>query len=54
MVWCAVINGKPGFGENKLVFYDDICAASFNYGRRSRNNFQVLLAGLILLFTVPP
>lgn len=48
----GVINGKPGFGENKLVFDDDICPASCNYGRRSRNNIQVLLAGLILLFTV--
>lgn len=48
----GVINGKPGFGENKLVFDDDICPASCNYGRRSQNNIQVLLAGLILLFTV--
>lgn len=37
-----------------LFFDDDICTASFNYGRRSQNNIQVLLAGLILLFTVPP
>lgn len=48
----GVIIGKPGLGENKLVFDDDICPASFNYGRRSQNNIQVLLAGLILLFTV--